>query len=147
MCTSIQAVFIVAMPWQLFILNLRDSKEPRTKRNKTLLIFQYVLTFLRCWAQRYWICTQNGCKDTKIFGHVQGKSVIFDISPQKKPASADLSVILIYSLFLFERQKEQASLLKHVSFLLTHLLACSFLCIKRNNLIRLCISFAHYFFV
>ena len=66
------------------------------------------------------------CKDTKFFGHVQGKSVIFDISPQKKPASAGLSVILIYSLFLFERQKEQASLLKHVSFLLTHLLACSF---------------------
>jgi len=77
--------------------------------------------------------TQKVRKDTKFFGNKQGKSVIFDISPQKKPASADLSVILIYSLFLFERQKEQASLLKHVSFLLTHLLACSFLSVKRNK--------------
>ena len=66
---------------------------------------------------------------------MQGKSVIFDISPQKKSASADLSVILIYSLFLFERQKEQASLLKHLSFWLTHLLPCSFLRIKRNKLL------------
>ena len=44
----------------------------------------------------------------------------------KKSASADLSVILIYSLFLSMYQKEQVSLLKHVSFWLTHLLACSF---------------------
>ena len=29
--------------------------------------------------------------------------------PQKKSASADLSVILIYSLFLFMRQKEQVT--------------------------------------
>ena len=33
--------------------------------------------------------------------------------PQKKSASADLSVILIYSLFLFVRQKEQAYLVMH----------------------------------
>ena len=31
----------------------------------------------------------------------------------KKSASADLSVILIYSLFLFERQKEQPYLVMH----------------------------------
>ena len=55
--------------------------------------------------------------------------------PQKKSASADLSVILIYCLFLFMYQKEQVSLLKHVSFWLTHLLACSFLCVKRNKLL------------
>ena len=53
----------------------------------------------------------------------------------KKSASADLSVILIYCLFLFMYQKEQVSLLKHVSFWLTHLLACSFLCVKRNKLL------------
>ena len=55
--------------------------------------------------------------------------------PQKKSASADLSVILIYCLFLFMYQKEQVSLLKHVSFWLTYLLACSFLCVKRNKLL------------
>ena len=33
--------------------------------------------------------------------------------PQKKSASADLSVIIIYCLFLFVRQKEQAYLVMH----------------------------------
>lgn len=62
--------------------------------------------------------------------------------PQKKSASADLSVILIYSLFLFVHQKEQAT---HSSY--AHSISLSpswlvpFLVSKGTSLTKACIFF------
>ena len=83
------------------------------------------------------LCTQKCAKLQLFFDlckFLGYKVYVAAKMPQKKSASADLSVILIYSLFLSTRKKGTSYSLIICSFhLTTSLLACSFLCIKRNK--------------